>query len=826
MKRIVIYLVLLGWMSAVKTQTNINPFGGAGRTGAVSFVINDTVYIGLGKDGSAHYKDFWKYSKSEDQWVQIADFPGEARAYAQAFVLGEKAYIGLGRQYEYGNVDTTYQDFYRYDPVANSWTRLNDFAGGARESAVGFMLNDTAYIGTGVDNNGKCRNDFWKYNGTTDSWTAVTAEFTGNKRGSAMAFSIDGKAYVTGGFYFDSYSVQLSDVHEYDPVTNSWTEKIFADGINLSVNDGSAIGFRGKGYILYGNKDKVVSYNPLNNEVKDLGNILSLEDSRMNPVCFELDDTVYFGLGYYSHDDGSVFGVDSYDNHIYRLDLPKPTAPVDIQLSSNSIDEGLVNGSQVGILSSTDNSESTSHFYKLVDDESYPDNLFFSISDTDLLANKLDYESQNSYRIMISSTNDFGLSLKKEFTINVNDVTEQPQLIEIDKKSIYENLPENSFVGKLSTEDQNQEVSHTYALIDTENYPDNNSFSISGDSLLATILDYEAKSIYTIKIRSVNTYDQTVDEVIDIYVTDDPSDNDVINLSITDSLDEYYSFDQEKIINKLNPQMVATSYNSNYQSGSGVSAGCWEFGSENSKIDFFDFEPESFSINIWFNTSDTSRAQRILHKGERGGSPRELFSYSLLYFNNVFRFSIGNHSGIGAINLYSTNKVVENTWYRITCTFNHATRYANLYVNGEFQSGGVAQNTLIQTNEVLKVGYYPNITEDNQPIIGLIDELGLWSRVLSGDEVSKLHYLTFSSLTTKQNHEYIRVYPNPAQNKLYVDLDLGIIYYSEIYSAIGAMVLKSGNSTAIDVSSLKPATYYMKIVTSSGIYFRNICIVK
>src|SRR6185369_7690100 len=75
----------------IGTNTNYwikkNNFGGAQRTDATSFVINNSAYVGLGVNGSAILGDFWKYDPVTDVWTQIANFPGTPRFNAVGFVL-------------------------------------------------------------------------------------------------------------------------------------------------------------------------------------------------------------------------------------------------------------------------------------------------------------------------------------------------------------------------------------------------------------------------------------------------------------------------------------------------------------------------------------------------------------------------------------------------------------------------------------------------------------------------------------------------------------------------------------------------------------------
>jgi len=417
MKRILIFLIgVIGYCS-LYSQDNFDPFGGIGRMGSVSFVIDNTVYIGLGENGNTFYKDFWKHSLTTNSWERIADFPGDARTNSNAFSINGMGYVGLG---SCSTADTTFQDLYSYNPTTDEWTKLNDFNGGFRTKAVCFVIGSDAYIGTGNDKDGNSQKDFWKYNYSTDTWIKLTATFSGDIRQSASAFTINGKGYVVGGCYFSDYTVQLSDIQEYNPVTNTWTEKIFADGINLSFNDATAFGYYGKGYICYGNKNTVVKYNPFDNSIENLGNILNLEDVRISSINFILNDTAYVGLGLYTHDDGSMFGQSIYDNGIYKLNLPKANPPSDIILSNDTIVEYLPDNSLVGSFSTIDEDVNSMHTYTLVNDVEYPDNASFTIVGSSLYAKSMRYYLQNTFEILVRSKNDNnGLYVEKPFTVLV-----------------------------------------------------------------------------------------------------------------------------------------------------------------------------------------------------------------------------------------------------------------------------------------------------------------------------------------------------------------------------------------------------------------------
>src|SRR6186713_605362 len=65
------------------------------------------------------------------------------------------------------------------DEKLGNWIRRAEYNGNARQDAACFVIGDTAYIGTGQgmgsDNTLHALNDFWKYDPTRDTWTAMAA---------------------------------------------------------------------------------------------------------------------------------------------------------------------------------------------------------------------------------------------------------------------------------------------------------------------------------------------------------------------------------------------------------------------------------------------------------------------------------------------------------------------------------------------------------------------------------------------------------------------------------------------------------------------------
>jgi gliding motility-associated-like protein len=101
------------------------------------------------------------------------------------------------------------------------------------------------------------------------------------------------------------------------------------------------------------------------------------------------------------------------------------SAPSDMSLSSSSVNENVTIATLVGILSSTDSDALDTHTYTLVSGTGDTDNGSFSVTGANLLtATTLDYETKNSYSILVQTTDSSGAVFKKTFTIVINDINE------------------------------------------------------------------------------------------------------------------------------------------------------------------------------------------------------------------------------------------------------------------------------------------------------------------------------------------------------------------------------------------------------------------
>lgn len=132
----------------------------------------------------------------------------------------------------------------------------------------------------------------------------------------------------------------------------------------------------------------------------------------------------------------------TYQNGILTV---KPGAPTSISLAATTLYENRAAGTQAGTLSSTSDSPTATFTYSLVSGSGDTDNASFSISGDRLLtALSLDYETKQSYSVRVRSTTQFGFSLDRVFTVQLNDVNEAPTLSAISNQAICYTTAEQS----------------------------------------------------------------------------------------------------------------------------------------------------------------------------------------------------------------------------------------------------------------------------------------------------------------------------------------------------------------------------------------------
>lgn len=281
------------------------------REGAVGFAIGSKGYIGSGRNGSIYLRDFWQYDPSTDTWTQIQDlgYPviGTNRAFAVAFSIGNYGYVGTGLN---SSGQQVLSDWWRYNPLTNTWdTPPGNFPGVPRQGAIAFVINGKAYVGGGKSALfGENYGDFFKYdpNLSGGTWTSVSPLPGGAVLANSSSFALYGKGYCLGGNYVDGNLFVTDEMYNYTPSSGqgSWQflgymnlgNRDHALGLATSTN-GYLCGGTGVGSTASGNFDDLWEFDPALTPNDWVKKNTFPFGGRHYMAGFVINDRLYFGTG-------------------------------------------------------------------------------------------------------------------------------------------------------------------------------------------------------------------------------------------------------------------------------------------------------------------------------------------------------------------------------------------------------------------------------------------------------------------------------------------------------------------------------------------------
>jgi len=228
----------------------------------------------------------------------------------------------------------------------------------------------------------------------------------------------------------------------------------------------------------------------------------------------------------YTHNDSENF-TDSFEftvtdgttvlpNAVFNFDITpvNDQTPTDITLSSTSINETASNGTVIGTLGAVDaDLPGDSFTYSIIAD---PDNKFNIVGNELRKNGNLNFENANSHSVTIR-VNDGVNTYDEVFTINVNDVNEDPTDIALTNNSIVENSAIGTVIGNLSGTDEDLPGDTLSFSIVSD--PDS-KFQIAGNQLqVGGALDLETSATHNVTIRVSDGNGGSYDEVFTINVT-------------------------------------------------------------------------------------------------------------------------------------------------------------------------------------------------------------------------------------------------------------------------------------------------------------------
>jgi len=250
----------------------------ASTTPSTTLSIGSKGYIGGGRYliGTGFTTIFYEYDPATNVFTRKANLPDPlgqgGRGGDVSFSIGNKGYWGTGANDQNFLSPTSYNDFYEYDPSTDTWTQKANVGGSVRSGGVGFSIGNLGYVGMGAgpeDRSSGTPNypflkDFWQYDPSTDTWTQK-ADFGGGTVAGALGFTILDKGYAGLGEVRACPTCQVNasgDFWQYDPSTDQWRQ--IAGFAKPEPGSGIRFSLSGKGYIgIDGGSNNIWEYDTL-----------------------------------------------------------------------------------------------------------------------------------------------------------------------------------------------------------------------------------------------------------------------------------------------------------------------------------------------------------------------------------------------------------------------------------------------------------------------------------------------------------------------------------------------------------------------------------
>lgn len=216
------------------------------------------------------------------------------------------------------------------------------------------------------------------------------------------------------------------------------------------------------------------------------------------------------------------------------------------------------------------------------------------------------------------------------------------------------------------------------------------------------------------------------------------------------------------------------------------------------------------TMSTWINLAGYSLSGQafapILMKSDNG-------SNAFMYRFNININGAGLYVAINNWNNYTgiTSNFLLNKWYMVTAVLDSST--SSFYINDSLISKMAFATNIVNNTLPLEIGRdVPGYTE---VFNGEIDDIGIWNRALSQQEISGLYNGFTTTIEEPVSADQLTVYPNPAAHQMNVRVnarDVGSAY--TIADQLGRIILtgklNSGNST-IQLDNLTPGFYILSI---------------
>ncbi len=191
----------------------------------------------------------------------------------------------------------------------------------------------------------------------------------------------------------------------------------------------------------------------------------------------------------------------------------------------------------------------------------------------------------------------------------------------------------------------------------------------------------------------------------------------------------------------------------------------------------------SVSISGWLNASQLGGVRGLVARWNQSNNP--CLNYVTSIDNNLNNF-VGASSIYSNTVLYSGSSILTNQWYHFFYTHNQLTG-GKIYLNGILVGNNGLTGSICSSNNDLYFGAQFNLTSLWRFFNGKLDDIGIWNRELSQQEVTALYNngnICYQTITVTDTllinmgitsfnpvtfNNTIKIFPNPTNDHITID---------------------------------------------------------
>lgn len=231
------------------------------------------------------------------------------------------------------------------------------------------------------------------------------------------------------------------------------------------------------------------------------------------------------------------------------------------------------------------------------------------------------------------------------------------------------------------------------------------------------------------------------------------------------------------------------------------------------------------TMSFWYNIGTNNVSEELVMVGYGGLNAGTQF-VGVVFPNNKLGVDIG-------ASYVKYDLTTQLGWHFYTISYDNVdgtnVTSIKLFVDGQLITNVLSSfnpTITIQTGNLYKVrigNNAPTSTNINQGFIGKIDDVGIWNRVLTQQEITDLYTNNLSANSFESPKELITIYPNPTNSKINIDCSLQSSLIGSqvtITTILGQEIYNSKISqlvTEIPLSSIASSgVYFVQIINAQG----------